>query len=571
MELEEPALVKSLPAATVAATRTADVLVDVLIAHGVELIFGLPGGAISPVHDALMDRPAVRVITTRHESGALFAACGYARTTGKLGVAAVTSGPGAFNALSGLASAFCDGLPVLLLVGEVARKSFGRGALQDGSTGGLQMAEILKRVTKTSVEVTDPERLPALLRAAIQTALTGPRGPVALTLPVDMLLSPLTMQLIARAATGVPALPPTAVAEARRALADAGRLAIFAGSGVRAGRGPERLRQLAERLQCPVMTTPKGKGVFPDDHPLSLGVFGMGGHPSAKEFLEGGIDTLLAVGTSLGEIATEGWSPLLRPRRTLIHVDVDERQLGRAYPYQLGVIAPAELFLERMASELPQAPPRRYGVKRHALPESDRLIAPQRAIAELQAALPRDAIFTIDSGEHFIFATHFLNAVVPDGFMAMTGLGSMGQSIGAALGAQIARPDRVAVAICGDGCFAMNAFEIATAVAEHVPIVVAVMNDSRLGMVENGHQAVYGRAPRYDTTPMDVAEIARALGAQAFVVDGAGQLAGVDLMALRSQGPVVIDVRIDAAVRMPRKDRLSSPSGPPRPQLKSVN
>lgn len=303
MELEK--LASAQPAASPrAATRAADVIVDTLVAHGVELMFGLPGGPISPVFDALIDRPEVRMITTRHESGALFGACGYARTTGKLGVALVTSGPGAFNALSGLASAYCDGLPLLLLVGEVARKNYGRGALQDGSAYGLQMVEILKRVTKTTVEVNDPQRVPGLLRAAIQQAMTGPQGPVALTLPIDVLMAPLTMQLVARNIAGPPSLSPTAIEEATHLLRDPGRAVIFAGSGVRGGHAPERLIELAERMQVPVMTTPKGKGVFPEDHPLALGVFGMGGHPSSARYLEGGLDTLLAVGTSLSEVAT---------------------------------------------------------------------------------------------------------------------------------------------------------------------------------------------------------------------------------------------------------------------------
>jgi acetolactate synthase-1/2/3 large subunit len=574
MDVREPAF--SVPSvATPAGTRTADVIVDLLMAHGVDLVFGLPGGPISPIHDALLDRPEVRVITTRHESGALFGACGFARTTGRLGVALVTSGPGAFNAMSGLASAYCDGLPLLLLVGEVARKNYGRGALQDGSAYGLQMVEILKRITKSTVELYDSQRAPALIHSAIQSALTGPRGPVALTLPCDMLMAPLEMPLIAHAVTAPPTIAPTAVAEARRHLRD-GRVAIFAGSGVRNGRAPELLIEMAERLQCPVITTPKGKGVFPEDHRLSLGVFGMGGHPSATAFLEEGVDTLLAVGTSLGELSTEGWSPLLKPKRALIHVDVDERQLGRGYPCTLGVVAPAEVFFERMLAELPRQPRRTFGgVKRHTLTEQAHkgLIAPHQALLEIQEELPRDSIYTIDSGEHFVFATHFLRTVMPDGFLAMTGLGSMGQSIGAAIGVQIARPERVVAAICGDGCFAMNAFEVATAVAERVPILVFVMNDNRLGMVELGHAAVYGRKPSYPTSPMNVADVARALGAQALTVERPGQIAAAELLAMRRSGPVVVDVRIDPSVRMPKKDRFATlaQKRPGRPLIRAVN
>lgn len=570
MDVGESAFSVPAVATEAGATRTADVLVDLLVSHGVELIFGLPGGPISPIHDALLDRSEIRVITTRHESGALFGACGYARTTGKLGVALVTSGPGAFNAMSGLASAYCDGLPVLLLVGEVARKNFGRGALQDGSAHGLQMVEILKRVTKSAVEVSDPKRAPALLSAAIETALQGPRGPVALTLPVDLMMQPLETPFITRASHGPSSVSATVIAEARRQMRD-GRTVIFAGSGVRNGDAPARLIELAEQLQCPVMTTPKGKGVFPEDHPLALGVFGMAGHPSASEFVDGGIDTMLAIGTSLGELSTEGWSKALEPRRALIHVDVDERQLGRGYPCTLGVVATAESFLERMLEDLPPAPARTFGVKRHVIAEGTNLIAPQRAIAEIQEILPRDAIYTIDSGEHFMFATHFLRTVTPDGFLAMTGLGSMGQSIGAAIGVQIAKPERVVAAICGDGCFAMNAFEVATAVQERVPIIVFVMNDARLGMVEIGHAAVYGRQPNYSTSPMNVADLARALGANAITVERPGDLSMAHLMRLRRLGPVVVDIRIDPSVRMPKKDRFAALAAKRPPLIRAVN
>ncbi len=177
---------------TSAPQRTADVLVDILISAGVEVVFGLPGGPISPIHDALIDRSEVRVLTTRHESGALFAAAGYAQTSGKIGVVLVTSGPGVLNALTGLASAYCDGLPLLVLVGEVPRKNQGRGALQDGSAHGLNIVEMASHITKLAAQVAEPNAAPAMLRRAIATALSGRRGPVVLTLPMDTTLAKIT-------------------------------------------------------------------------------------------------------------------------------------------------------------------------------------------------------------------------------------------------------------------------------------------------------------------------------------------------------------------------------------------
>ncbi len=541
------------------AVRVADALVEILVANGVEVIFGLPGGPISPVIDALLDRPEIRVVNTRSEGAALFAAAGYAHASGRLGVALVTTGPGVLNAMTGLTSAFCDGLPVLLLAGEVAKRNFGRGALQDGSAYGLQIVEMLRRVTKFAVEVNDPERAPALLRTAIKTALTGPQGPVALTLPMDTTLGKIeAVPTLVGAQVMPPAMAPEAIDAAARAMRASERGLLFVGSGVRRGDGPRRLVELAERVQWPVVTTPKAKGVFPEDHPLSLGVFGMGGHISAYDYLEKGVDGIVAIGTSLGELSTDGWSALLRPSGALVHVDVDERQFGRAYPCTLGIVATAAEFCAELAARLPQAAERHFGgVRRHVLPLGTGAGLPlHHALGEIQKLLPEDTIYTVDSGEHFVFATHYLKLVAPDSYVVMTGLGSMGQSLPAAVGAQLAHPERVVATIVGDGCFAMNAFEIATAVQAKLPLIIFVINDGRLGMVEIGASTVYGRTASFPTGPMDVPRLAAALGAQAVVAEEFGQMRDAGLMELRKRGPVVVDVRVDATLRIPKRERF---------------
>ncbi len=542
--------------------RGADLLVSMLGEAGVEVVFGLPGGAISPVHDALLDS-GMRVVTTRHESGAMFAAASYARATGKLAVVAVTSGPGVLNAMTGLASAWCDGVPVLLLVGEVPRPAHGKGVLQDGSAHGLQIVEMARYVAKLAVEVPRPSTLPHLLRRAITTALSGRRGPVVMTLPMDV-----TTAQIARPHTGGTVtmggmVEPEILDELVALLRGAQRPLLLAGNGVRGDRAPERLRRVAERLQCPVATTPKGKGVFPEDHPLALGVLGMGGHPSARGYLEG-VDVVVAIGTSLGDLATDGFSPHLQASRALVHVDIDARQIGKSYAPTHAIVASAGDLLGGLADRLPsvtdRSPLHLGGVARVAIPSSVRSnrIAPHDALAELQAIAPADAIYTVDSGDHFLFAVHYLHVTQPDQFVVMTGLGSMGQSIGAAVGAQLAHPDRFVAAICGDGCFAMNAFEIATAVAERLPIRVLVFNDERLGMVENGHQTVYGRRPDYPTGPLDICAIAAGLGATALRVERLGQLrAAADAMRWAA-GPVVVDVRIDPQIALPHQDRVAT-------------
>ncbi|MBX3160054.1 MAG: response regulator [Deltaproteobacteria bacterium] len=556
--------------------RAADLLVQLLAEAGVDVVFGLPGGAISPVHDALLDSK-VRVVTTRHESGAMFAAAAYARATGKLAAVAVTSGPGVLNAMTGLATAWCDGVPVLLLVGEVPVRAQGKGVLQDGSAHGLQIVEMARHVTKLAAEVALPTALPHLVRRAITTAMSGRRGPVVLTLPLDVT----TAQVAPPRTGGIISLSglvaPEMLDEVATLLREAQRPLILAGSGARGDGAPVRLCAVAEQLACPVATTPKGKGVFPEDHPLALGVLGLGGHRSARRYLEGGVDVLVAIGTSLGDMSTDMFSPLLQASRALVHVDIDARQLGKSYAPTHAVVASAADFLGGLAERVDhidrvdrldridrgrslRALP--GGVQRHVLPSSDKpdRVAPQDVIAELQALAPVDTIYTVDSGEHFLFAAHFLEVRHHDSFLVMTGLGSMGQSIGAAVGAQLAHPGRFVAAICGDGCFAMNAFEIATAVAERLPIRVLVFNDQRLGMVERGHENVYGRRPDYPTNPLDVVAVARGLGATSLRVETAGQLTAAREVLLHARGPVVIDVRIDPDIALPKQDRVAAMS-----------
>lgn len=539
--------------------RAANVLVDQLVAAGVEVVFGLPGGPISPIHDALIDSK-IRVVTTRHESGAMFAAAGYAHTTGKLGVAIVTSGPGVLNAVTGLASAWCDSLPVLVLAGEAPRGAHGKGVLQDGSSYGLNIVGMTTHVTKLAMEVPSGTQLPHLVKRAITTALSGRRGPVLLTLPMDVTTAVIDPPAQSGMVALANAVPDHTLDEVVALLRQSARPLILAGAGVRGPAAPAALRVLAERLGCPVATTPKGKGVFPESHPLALGVFGLGGHPSARAYVDASPDVILAVGTSLGDLSTDGFAPQLQAP-TLIHVDIDGRQLGKSYAPSHGIVAGAAEVLAGLAERLPPAPVRTavMGVERHALGDGAAgRIAPQQAIAAIQQILPADTIYTIDSGEHFLFATHYLELDHPDAFVVMTGLGSMGQSIGGALGARIGHPGRVVASIVGDGCFAMNAFEVATAAAEQLPLRVFVFNDARLGMVEIGHEAVYGRRPAYPTDPLDVCRVAAGLGAATVRVTSVQELHAAAELIRDHRGPVVVDVCIDPAVKLPKKDRMGA-------------
>ena len=312
--------------------------------------------------------------------------------------------------------------------------------------------------------------------------------------------------------------------------------------------------------------------MFPENHRLALGVLGLGGHPSTRQYLLKGCDVLVAIGTSLGDLSTDGFTPLLQAS-TFVHVDIDVRQIGKSYSPTHAIVASAADFLGSLADCADQgaldrcSPTLATGIQRHELPTSTRpdRIGSREAIEKLQAMQPANTIYTVDSGEHFIFATHYLRINHPDSFLVMTGLGSMGQSIGAAIGAQLAHPERRVAAIVGDGCFAMNAFEIATAVQERLPIRVFVFNDQKLGMVEDGHKTVYGRHPEFATNPLDVTLVAKGLGAKAMRVETLADLEAAYELVAHATGPVVIDVAIDDSIRMPKLDRVAAMKPLPQP------
>lgn len=537
--------------------RTADLLIDVLIEAGVDVIFGLPGGPVAPLMDALLDRPEIRTITTRHEGGALFAAAGYAQSTGKLAVCVVTSGPGILNAMTGIANAHCEGLPVLVIAGDVPRDRVGKGAAQDGTSFGLDVVHMVKPISKFAASASESATAPGLLRQAIAHAMSGRRGPAVVTVPLDVATLksiPPILGVSFEERYETPAETLDGVAEALRG---ARHGLILVGSGARWGEGPKMVRELAERLQMPVMTTPKAKGVLPETHPLSLGVFGWGGHASASEYLDDGVDVLFAIGTSLGEHASDSWSTKLTASEHFLHLDVDATRIGRNYPVTYGIVdtvcGAVPKLLDRMTG-LPRRLPARHGVKRAntgdvVLVGKEGKIAPQRALWELQKAVPEDTLYTSDIGAHMFFALHHIEAKTPTSFMITLALGSMGSGIGSAFGVKIAHPERPVVSICGDGCFSMALGDIACAAQNGIPLIVAVLNDERYGMVEIGHDVIYGRTPKF-SMPMNVKQLAEGAGAQCVVIENPGELETLDLVAMAGTKPLVLDIRIDPTVHL---------------------
>jgi acetolactate synthase I/II/III large subunit len=537
--------------------NTARVMLEALVHRGVRSAFGIPGGLISPLFDAIADVAGLELITTRHESMAGFAAMGHALITGKPAIVLTTSGPGLTNAITGIAAASVEGLPMIAIAGDVPVTAQSRGAIQDASSNALDSVALMRTVARWSARVGSAEDAPGIVEQALRIAC-GPRpGPVFLSVPVDVGNARSRATPIASAEPAPAAQPDRdACAEAIRALRRARRPLLVLGNGARGAAG--LVRTLAERLACPVVTTPHAKGIFPDSHPLHLGGIGLGGHPSATRYLAAGPDVVCIIGSRLNDYATNGWSIPLCGTRATFQIDLEPWLIGRNYPVTLGIVGDAGLAVRAMLRALPAstARPRAVpsGIERvqaQSATSDDVPLKPARVFSALQTAFP-DATWAVDQGEHCAYALHYLSVDAPDRFRTMVGLASMGSGIGIAIGMRHADRSRRVVAVCGDGGFAMHAGEILTCVENGIDLVLAIINDGRWNMVHHGFKKVFGRMP--ESLPRhiaDLAGVAREFGAVGVRVEAPEDLEPERLRELGRLGrPVVLDVRIDPSLAL---------------------
>jgi acetolactate synthase I/II/III large subunit len=541
--------------------RVADMVVKMLTELGVTTCYGIPGGAIAPVYDALLDCPELQVINSRHETGAVFAAMGHSRS-GSLPCVLTTAGPGVTNALTGLAAAQVEGIPLIVIAGEVPRKHFGRGALQEGSRYQLDVLGMVRSVTKFAAEITSPRACASLVRRAVATALSGRQGPVFLSLPLDVANEKVPITRTSSHVSTHFEMDEEMLDEATNALEAADRGLIIAGSGARHPDAVYWIELLASTLQMPVVTTPKAKGLFPESDPLSLGVFGLGGHPSAVEYLERGVDTVLCVGSGLGEIGTNSWSPVLQATRAFIQVDIDGAQIGRNYRVDYGLVGPAHVILEGIAKRLRRGPTPAAsvsGIRYHPSEVQLKDTTPLKhgqAVQLLQQMMPSDTVFTCDIGEHTIFAIHYLKVDRADSFVLHSGLGSMGSGLCAAVGVKVARPHRPVLALCGDYGFQMYGMELATCVHHRIPVVFAVFNDARMRMVESGLLKIFGRSGTMHSHRVDFAAMARSVGAAGYTIRSAEDFHQLPDLS-DPKLPVVLDLHIDPTNSFPVNGRVA--------------
>jgi acetolactate synthase-1/2/3 large subunit len=557
--------------------KAAEYLVEALSDAGVRYIFGVIGGAVIPLFTATVGRHA-QIVMAKHEAGAAFMADGYARASGGLGACVGTSGPGATNLITGVAAAYADSVPIVVLTGQVATKSFGKGALQESSSEGVDIVDVFKQVTRYSILVFRADRLPAIWPKALRMAVGGRPGPVHLSLPADV-----QEQVIQRPAKAIRSLDRSrthdraAIKQAALHLLRARRPAILAGHGTILSDASEELRTIAEILEIPVATTPKGKGAFPEDHRLSLGPFGYSGSPLAQWYLlESGVDVLFAVGTSLGEWGTLGWDPRLQPSEALLHLDIDPYEIGKNYRVTVPVIGDAKSGLTELGYEIRrqqqrylhwrrgngklEPPPDRPRVLNAASMESNSVpIKPQRLMRDLQDALPRDALVFVDGGANRSWAIHYWQSFYPRTFFCATGMASMGFGVAGAIGGKFAMPDRVVVSITGDGGFLMNGMEVSTAVHYNKQVIWVVLNDAGYGMAY--HAARLREIPDVGTRfpRVDCAKVAEGLGAQAFHIREPGEINREFISKILESGrPTVLDVEIDQDEVAPFGRRLET-------------
>jgi acetolactate synthase-1/2/3 large subunit len=539
----------------------AQALIKSLEQEQVEVMFGLPGGAILPVYDPLIDS-SIRHILVRHEQGAGHMAEGYAHATGRPGVAMVTSGPAATNIITPLCDAYMDSIPLVVITGQVPYSVIGTDAFQEADTVGITMP-----VTKHNWLVTDAQDVPRIVREAFHVATTGRPGPVLIDMPKDV--SNQLMDWEWPEGVDLPGYKPTLkghakqIKDAARLMSEARRPVLYVGGGILKARAAEALRELVTLTDFPVVTTLMARGAFPDDHPRCLGMPGMHGNYTAITAMQKS-DLLIALGSRFDDRVT-GKLDGFAPDAKIIHVDIDPAELGKVRRPDVPIVGDCRLVIEELVkavraeknkNEWPALDPwiaqLREWQERYPLvyeQVEDGPLKPQFVIDALRDNTPDDTILASGVGQHQMWAAQRWQFNHPYTWINSGGLGTMGFAVPAAIGAKVGRPDRMVWAVDGDGCFQMTAQELVTASAERIPVKIAILNNAYLGMVRQWQELFYEE--RYSEVYLspdlpDYVKWAEAMGCVAFRVDTPEDVATTIQKANEvDDRPVVIDFRTD--------------------------
>jgi acetolactate synthase I/II/III large subunit len=537
----------------------ADAVLRSLEAEGVDVMFGLPGGAILPLYDAIARGTTVRHVLARHEQGAGHMAEGYARASGRVGVAVATSGPGATNLVTPIADAWMDSTPIVCITGQVRSNLIGTDAFQECDITGITIP-----IVKHSWLVQNVEDIPHTIKAAFHVASTGRCGPVLVDIPRDV--QEAELDFVYPDEVDLPGWKPPRrghprqIEAAAQAIAAADRPILYVGGGVLNAHATEELLALAEAARLPAVTTLMAKGAFPESHELFVGWPGMHG-PKWSNWALNKADLVVAVGSRFDDRVT-GKVSAFAPGATVIHLDVDAAEISKIRHADIPVVGPLKPILAALASVLEKtAEPgrtepwlRQIADWREQFPlrysHEGELLKPQRVLEVLQelTAGRDDVIWTTGVGQHQMWAMQYLECDTPRSFITSGGLGTMGYGIPAAVGAKAARPDATVVCIDGDGCFQMTQQELATAVLEELPIVVVIVNNGYLGMVRQWQDMFFEERfshIRLTQTLPDYAALARAYGALGFMVENDEELEEALRQALAAGRTAVIDARVD--------------------------
>jgi len=539
----------------------AQALIKSLEMEQVEVMFGLPGGAILPVYDPLIDS-SIRHILVRHEQGAGHMASGYAHATRRPGVAMVTSGPAATNIVTPLCDAYMDSVPVVVITGQVAYSVIGTDAFQEADTVGITMP-----VTKHNWLISDAQDIPRVVREAFHVATTGRPGPVLIDLPKDVANAPMDWYWPEK--VDLPGYKPNVkghprqIKDAARLINESYRPVIYAGGGILKAGASRALRDLAELTGIPAVTTLMGRGALPDEHPLCLGMPGMHGNYTAVTSLQKA-DLLITLGARFDDRVT-GKVSTFAPGAKVIHVDIDPAELGKVRHADVPIVGDVRTVIEELIKAVKSEQTKglhadlspwiaqihewqeRYPLK-YTQDEGGPL-KPQYVIERLRENTPDDCILVAGVGQHQMWASQLWKFKHPNTWVNSGGLGTMGYAVPAAVGAKVGRPDRMVWAVDGDGCFQMTAQELVTASAERIPIKVAILNNAYLGMVRQWQELFYEE--RYSEVYLspdlpDYVKWAEAMGCVGMRVDNADDVVTTIEKANEiDDRPVVIDFRTD--------------------------
>ncbi len=527
----------------------AQIVIECLKEQGVNTVFGYPGGAILNVYDELYkNQDTIRHILVSHEQGASHAADGYARATGKPGVCFATSGPGATNIVTGLATANIDSIPVVAITCNVGTSLLGKDSFQE-----VNISEVVKPIVKASFIVMDVNELADTIRNAFNIAMTGRRGPVLIDIPKDVTANladydykePAVIERVTETIDDV------SINDCVELINASEKPFIFVGGGVIASEASDELREFVNKVDAPVCDTLMGKGAFCGTDSKYTGMLGMHG-TKASNFGVSKCDLLIAIGARFSD-RVYGNANNFAPDAKIIHIDVDKKEIGKNVRTDLSIIGDAKEILKALNSRLTQCDHKEWIdevnliSEKHPLAYNPEILSGPTAITEIYKATNGNAIITTEVGQHQMWSAQFYKYKEPRQFISSGGLGTMGYGLGAALGAKVSNPDKTVINIAGDGGFRMNMNELATAVRNNIPVIEIIINNHVLGMVRQWQTLFYGK--RYSHTVLDdgvdFVKLAKAMGCVAYKADSVKEFRKVLNKALNEKKPVVIDCRID--------------------------